>query len=94
MVLRESEAMPLRWPINEQAKIVDDTNLVAGIRFAMFDGEQQVMCRVTAQALDDEAHASEGWRETFDRLRDKIGQVASDLYDNGDLSPVVTNSDV
>jgi hypothetical protein len=89
--------MPLRWPINEQAKIVDDTNLAAGIRFAMFDGERQVICQVTAQALDDlaaEAHASESWRETFDRLRDKIGQVASDLYDNGDMFPVVNNSDI
>jgi hypothetical protein len=63
----------------------------------MFDDERQVMCQVTAQALDDlaaEAHASESWRETFDRAHDIIGQVASDLYDNGDLSPVVRNSDI
>jgi hypothetical protein len=85
--------MPLRWPINEQAKIVD---LVAGIQFAMFDGEQQVMCQVTAQALDDLAvtHAPESWQQTFDRSHDRIGRVASDLYDKGESSPVVTNSEI
>lgn len=69
--------MSLRWPFYEHARIVDDTNELEGIEFAMYDREKQVMCQVTALALGQaKASASETSRQTFDRLKDKIGQVA------------------
>lgn len=84
--------MPLRRPISAQADIIDDSNLLLRVRFAMFDGEKRVICRASYEALTDRANAdreSETTRETFMRHRDRIEQIASANYDDGEALPVV-----
>ena len=89
--------MPLRRPISAQADIVDDSNLLRGVRFAMFDREKQVICTVSYEALTDRAKAdgiNETTRETFMRHRDRIEQIASRNYDTGETSPVVKSDEL
>jgi hypothetical protein len=84
--------MPLKRPVSTQADIVDDHNLLMGVRFAMFDGDQRIICRVSYEALTDRAgvdEAKETTRETFMRYRDRIERIASANYDNGENPPVV-----
>ena len=84
--------MPLRRPLSAQADIVDDSNLLLGVRFAMFDHEKRVICRASYEALTDRAKADgadETTRETFIRYRERIEQIASTNYDDGEASPVV-----
>jgi hypothetical protein len=72
--------MPLRRPISTQADIVDDSDLLLGVRFAMFDGEKRVIWRVSYEALTDRANADdrkETTRETFLRWRNQIKQLVS-----------------
>ena len=85
--------MPLRRPISSQADIVDDIDLMQGVRFAMYDGPKQVVCRVSYEALTERSRVdgvTETTRETFMRYRDRIEQIASANYDDGRVSPLVT----
>jgi hypothetical protein len=89
--------MPLRRPISAQADIIDDSNLLLGVRFAMFDHEKQVICRVSYEALTDRAKAdgiNETTRETFMRHRDRIEQIASTNYDAGEAAPLVKSHEL
>jgi hypothetical protein len=84
--------MPLRWPLSPQAEMIDDHDLLVGVRFVMFDGQKRVICRASYEALTDRAKADgahETTRETFMRCRPRIIQIASANYDNGEASPVV-----
>jgi hypothetical protein len=89
--------MPLRRPISTQADIVDDSNLLVGVRFTMFYGETRVICRASYEALTDRAKAddvSETTRETFMRYRDRIEEIASANYDDGENPPVVKSHEL
>jgi hypothetical protein len=86
--------MPLRRPISAQADIIDDSDLLVGVRFAMFDGDKRVVCRVSYEALTDRAsidRITETPHETFMRFRDRIEQIASSNYDQGEKSPLVAS---
>jgi len=66
----------------------------SGILFAMFDGPKRVICRVDWDALIDRA-AVDGAdemdiRATFHRHREAIQAIASQNYDAGQASPIVT----
>jgi hypothetical protein len=54
--------MPLRRPISTQADIIDDSDLLLGVRFAMFDGDARIICRVSYEALTDQAYPSDRHR--------------------------------
>jgi hypothetical protein len=89
--------MPLRKPISAQADIIDDTDLLRGVRFAMYDGQKQVICTVSYEALGDRARADgarETTRETFVRCRSRIEQIASENYDSGEASPLVKSHEL
>lgn len=87
--------MPLQWPINLAAEIVDITDL-SRVSFAMFDAGKQVRCEITALALTERAthdKRQETLRQTFDRCRGEIENLASKKYDSGENPPIITNSD-
>jgi Protein of unknown function (DUF1488) len=84
--------MPLRRPISPQADFVDDFDLLMGVRFAMFDREKRVVCRVSYEALDEASTGSkETPHETFIRCRDSIEKIASARYDDCEEAPIVTS---
>jgi hypothetical protein len=86
--------MPLKWPLSPQAQMIDDSDLTVGIVFAMVNGGKRIECRITQQALLELASpgGKETSRDTFNRCRQDIGDHASALYDDGEDSPVITNS--
>ena len=64
-----------------------------GVKFAMFDGKQRVLCTVSWEGLRDRAvldHADQDdMGATFKKHRERIEAVASRHYDGGDDRPVV-----
>jgi hypothetical protein len=83
--------VPLRRPIAKEA-IIDESQL-DWVSFEMYDGEQQVFCRISTHALKTRAQRdskrNETPRETFCRCREQIEQIASDNYDEGERPPSV-----
>jgi hypothetical protein len=90
--------MSLRWPINSQAELIDDFDLLSGIRFAMFDGDNRMVCRVSYQALLERAKIDgvpeETTRQTFMRHRNRIIELAIAKYEAGEVSPVIIAIDL
>ena len=53
-----------------------------GIRFLMQDGNKEVPCRISHEALIDRGRATDlNETQVFDTYRDEIEQAASDKYD-------------
>ena len=83
--------MPLQHDPSGEMTVVDQHS---GILFAMFDGPKRVICRVDWDALIDRA-AVDGAdemdiRATFHRHREAIQAIASQNYDAGQASLIVT----
>lgn len=85
--------MPLRSA--EPESFADE--LYLGVSFAMFDGNQRVVCRATKAALEDRAamdRLPETVLQTFQRCRQEIEAIASRHYDEGVCEPVVKSADL
>jgi hypothetical protein len=68
-----------------------------GVRFAMLDKAERVVCRVSLEALQERA-ARDGSDQTdlggiFETYRSRIESVASRRYDQGELIPMVRSGD-
>ena len=88
--------MPLKRPIAKEAEV--DESRLDWLYFEMYDDEQQVWCCVSSEALKTRAqrdeNPSETRRQTFDRCREQIEQIASDNYDKGESQPSVKSHEL
>jgi len=80
----------------DPSKAIEIDRFVA-VRFAMFDGEKRVVCRVRWKGLQDRAALDQtdqrDVRGTFEKYRAEIEKVASDHYDRGALNPLVESGE-
>jgi Protein of unknown function (DUF1488) len=71
-------------------------NFAGGVRFAMMDGAQRIMCWVSREALDrikGRDHGLNDPMKCFELRRPSIEDLASQKYEAGERSPVVMSFD-
>ena len=64
-----------------------------GVKFAMFDGKERIVCTASWEGLQERAAADHADQDdvgaTFNKYSAKIEKLASNHYDAGEANPVV-----